>query len=103
MKTNSTLTIAHVRKADGVPQSLHAHLTETAAIAKALAAKLGLDLAGELLGLMHDFGKYSKAFQAYIKAVSGFDPRTDLNDVLSNEKKHRWCAMDVSTFAGFGT
>ena len=47
-------------------QSLATHLTETAAIAKMLAAKLGLDLAGELLGLMHDFGKYSLKFQKYI-------------------------------------
>ena len=39
--------IAHVRKADGQPQSLQTHLTETAEIAKLLAAKLDLDQAGE--------------------------------------------------------
>ena len=55
--------IAHVRKADGQPQCLQTHLTETAEIAKLLAAKLDLDQAGELLGLMHDFGKYSRKFQ----------------------------------------
>ena len=55
--------IAHVRKADGQPQFLQTHLTETAEIAKLLAAKLALDHAGELLGLMHDFGKYSRKFQ----------------------------------------
>ncbi|WP_107725897.1 CRISPR-associated helicase/endonuclease Cas3 [Neisseria weaveri] len=74
--------IAHVRRSDNTPQSVAAHLTETAAIAKLLATKLGLDLAGELLGLMHDFGKYSQAFQEYIKAVTGFDPDTDLDDIL---------------------
>ncbi|OSI12560.1 CRISPR-associated helicase/endonuclease Cas3 [Neisseria canis] len=74
--------IAHVRRSDNTPQSVATHLTETAAIAKLLAAKLGLDLAGELLGLMHDFGKYSEAFQEYIKAVTGFDPDTDLDDIL---------------------
>jgi CRISPR-associated endonuclease/helicase Cas3 len=36
-----------------------------------LAAKLGLDLAGELLGLMHDFGKYSLKFQKYIYDATG--------------------------------
>ena len=34
--------IAHVRKSDGQPQSLQTHLTETAEIAKLLAAKLDL-------------------------------------------------------------
>ncbi|OSI17310.1 CRISPR-associated helicase/endonuclease Cas3 [Neisseria dumasiana] len=74
--------IAHVRRSDNTPQSVATHLTETAAIAKLLAGKLGLDLSGELLGLMHDFGKYSQAFQEYIKAVTGFDPDTDLDDIL---------------------
>lgn len=63
--------IAHVRHADSMAQSLATHLTETAAIAKMLAAKLGLDLAGELLGLMHDFGKYSLKFQKYIYDATG--------------------------------
>ena len=60
-------------------QSLATHLTETAAIAKILAAKLGLDLAGELLGLMHDFGKYSLKFQKYIYDATGLI-NPDLDD-----------------------
>ena len=78
--------IAHVRKADGEPQSLQTHLTETAEIAKLLAAKLDLDQAGELLGLMHDFGKYSQDFQEYIKSVTGINPDAD-DYVLPNGKK----------------
>ena len=78
--------IAHVRKADGQLQSLQAHLVETAAIAKLLAAKLNLDQAGELLGLMHDFGKYSQDFQEYIKSVTGINPDAD-DYVLPNGKK----------------
>ena len=71
--------IAHVRKVDGQPQFLQTHLTETAEIAKSLAAKLDLDQAGELLGLMHDFGKYSRKFQKYIHDETGlFNP--DLDD-----------------------
>ena len=62
----SSRYIAHVRKSDGQPQSLQTHLRETAEIAKLLASKLDLDQAGELLGLMHDFGKYSRKFQKYI-------------------------------------
>ncbi|OSI21619.1 CRISPR-associated helicase/endonuclease Cas3 [Neisseria dumasiana] len=63
--------IAHVRRSDNAPQSVATHLTETAAIAKLLAGKLGLDLSGELLGLMHDFGKYSLKFQKYIHDATG--------------------------------
>ncbi len=63
--------IAHVRKSDGVIQSLHDHLTAVAAIAAQLASKLDLALAGELIGLMHDFGKYSQAFQEYIRLATG--------------------------------
>ena len=71
--------IAHVRKADGQPQSLQTHLTETSEIAKLLAAKLDLEQEGELLGLMHDFGKYSHKFQKYIHDKTGlFNP--DLDD-----------------------
>ena len=78
--------IAHVRKADGQPHSLQTHLIETAEIAKLLAAKLDLDQAGELLGLMHDFGKYSQDFQEYIKSVTGINPDAD-DYVLPNGKK----------------
>ena len=53
------MKIAHVRHSDSESQSVETHLTETAAIAKLLASKLDLNLSGELLGLMHDFGKYS--------------------------------------------
>ena len=71
--------IAHARHGSDVKQSLATHLTETAAIAKMLAAKLGLDLAGELLGLMHDFGKYSLKFQKYIYDATGLI-NPDLDD-----------------------
>ena len=72
--------IAHVRKADGQPQFLQTHLTETAEIAKLLAAKLDLDQAGELLGLMHDFGKYSEKFQNYISRVNNIGFNFDQDD-----------------------
>ena len=80
--------IAHVRKADGQPQSLQTHLTETAEIAKLLAAKLDLDQAGELLGLMHDFGKYSRKFQKYIHDETGlFNPDLDDEESTPNGSK----------------
>lgn len=71
--------IAHLRKSDGQIQSVQAHLKETAALAKVFAQKLNLESAGELLGLMHDFGKYSRKFQKYIHHETGlFNP--DLDD-----------------------
>ena len=80
--------IAHVRKSDGQPQSLQTHLTETAEIAKLLAAKLDLDQAGELLGLMHDFGKYSRKFQKYIHdETSLFNPDLDDEESTPNGSK----------------
>ena len=80
--------IAHVRKADGQPQFLQTHLTETAEIAKLLAAKLDLDQAGELLGLMHDFGKYSRKFQKYIHDENDlFNPDLDDEESTPNSSK----------------
>ncbi|MDK9702046.1 MAG: CRISPR-associated helicase Cas3' [Sulfuritalea sp.] len=62
--------IAHVRKT-GKPQSLQAHLSGVGAKASGSAAKVGLACQGELIGLLHDLGKYSSAFQAYLKSAVG--------------------------------
>ena len=71
--------IAHVRASDGAEQSLYAHLTGTAEIAKTLATKIGLPLSGELTGLVHDLGKYSQAFQTYIRDSIAYDNYKDLD------------------------
>ena len=65
--------IAHVRASDGHEQPLYDHLTGTAKISKNLATKIGLPLAGELIGLVHDLGKYSQEFQEYIKDSITYD------------------------------
>jgi CRISPR-associated endonuclease/helicase Cas3 len=52
-------------------QPLSDHLNEVGAIAAKLASKLGIPLAGKLIGLMHDFGKYSQQFQDYLASASG--------------------------------
>ncbi|WP_314791723.1 hypothetical protein, partial [Aggregatibacter aphrophilus] len=64
-------SIAHVRQSDGLQQLLIDHLLETSSISGQLAAKLNLGFVGELLGLMHDFGKYSRKFQKYIHDETG--------------------------------
>lgn len=63
--------IAHHRESDGATQSLVTHLRDVAALASAFAGKVGLDKQGELIGLLHDLGKFSAAFQAYIKSAVG--------------------------------
>ncbi len=67
---NSEIFVAHKRKSDGVIQHLDTHLLETGDIAGQLAAKVGLSKVGKLLGLLHDFGKYSSEFQKYIKSAT---------------------------------
>lgn len=52
-------------------QELRVHLEAVAAITSRLAGKIGLSRAGELVGLAHDLGKYSEAFQQYLQQVSG--------------------------------
>ena len=78
--------IAHVRQTDKNKQSVQTHLLETATIARQLAEKLNLSEVGELIGLMHDFGKYSQDFQEYIKSITGINPDAD-DYVLPNGKK----------------
>lgn len=63
--------IAHKRKKDNELQLLHAHLYEVSELASVFAKKVGAENAGRLLGLLHDFGKYSQQFQNYIKSATG--------------------------------
>src|SRR5437867_1430962 len=63
--------IAHHRTSDGATQPLADHLFSVAANARRFAAKIGLPLQGELIGLLHDLGKYSGEFQAYLKSAVG--------------------------------
>ena len=62
---------AHHRESDGSWQSLANHLVGVATLSKGFAAKVGLEQVGELLGLLHDLGKYSQAFQTYLKSAIG--------------------------------
>ena len=80
--------IAHVRKLDGLQQLLIEHLLETSTISGQLAEKLNLGFVGELLGLMHDFGKYSRKFQKYIHDETGlFNPDLDDEESTPNGSK----------------
>ena len=64
-------SLAHWRKSDETPQDLYVHLINVGRLSGEFASKIQLDLAGELMGLLHDLGKYSQEFQAYIKSAEG--------------------------------
>ena len=57
-------------------QTLKEHLIGVAALAKIHAEKIDMGNYGELLGLLHDCGKYSAEFQKYITdAIKKNDPQ----------------------------
>lgn len=62
--------IAHTKE-DGSVQSVREHLLGTAALAEAFASQFNAAEWGKTTGLMHDAGKYSKAFQKYILDPAG--------------------------------
>jgi CRISPR-associated endonuclease/helicase Cas3 len=63
--------IAHRRTSDQTSQTVREHLEDVSLISRCLAEKIGAADVGELLGLLHDFGKYSKHFQTYIQSATG--------------------------------
>ncbi|WP_432467374.1 CRISPR-associated helicase Cas3' [Agarivorans sp. Z349TD_8] len=70
--------IAHIRKSDHELQSVEEHLNDVAALAASFADKLNIGDAGRIIGLLHDFGKYSQQFQQYIGSATGWiDPDED--------------------------
>ena len=63
--------IAHRRESDKQVQTVCTHLNEVSSICSRLTGKIGLPAIGQMLGLLHDLGKYGHTFQAYIKSSSG--------------------------------
>ncbi|MBK6593887.1 MAG: CRISPR-associated endonuclease Cas3'' [Burkholderiales bacterium] len=63
--------LAHWRASDQTAQSLDVHLANVGHWSGGFASKIQLGSAGELMGLLHDLGKYSPEFQAYIKSAEG--------------------------------
>lgn len=73
--------IAHPNLEHGDHQSVDVHLNAVSALAGMLAVKIGFSEQGQLIGLMHDFGKYSVAFQEYMRLIiaeqTGYNPDND--------------------------
>jgi CRISPR-associated endonuclease/helicase Cas3 len=77
--------IAHHRTS-GEDQSLSSHLLEVAYLASTFAGKIGLPNAGELVGLLHDLGKYSSAFQNYLKSAVGYLEQDKDDDFIDPQR-----------------
>jgi CRISPR-associated endonuclease/helicase Cas3 len=71
MRSKSDTFIAHVRQADRKVQTVAEHLMSVATKAMRLAGKVGLPRAGNVKGLLHDFGKYGIDFKNYINSATG--------------------------------
>lgn len=59
--------IAHIRANDGENQLLKIHLKEVQLLAEKIGEKLGIPHVTGLAGMLHDMGKYSNAFQEYLR------------------------------------
>ena len=81
--------IAHHRSFDQKVQSVSDHLREVSLICGRLANKVGVSKAGNIIGLLHDVGKYSRQFQIYIRSATGM-----LNPDIDDEY------MDANDFKG---
>ena len=91
MKTESSPPpgqfIAHRRKS-GECQTLADHLLKASELTGSFSAKIGLGLSGQLIGLLHDLGKYSLDFQQYLcSAVGILEQDIDENYVDPRAKK----------------
>lgn len=83
--------IAHYRITDQTPQLVSDHLTETAVLCSRFCAKIALPTSGILLGLLHDIGKYSDAFQKFIHAATGLNgeqAQKDAENMAAHERDH---------------
>lgn len=82
-------TISHLyQTGEGVWvfQSNEEHTAGVATRAAQLAEKFGMASWGNVLGLLHDKGKESKAFQQHIRKASGYDP----NAVVDGNYHHAY-------------
>ena len=71
------MVYAHSPNNDGRPHDLVEHLTCVAKMAAEFAGKFGAADFGYWAGLWHDLGKFSPAFQDYLKAQTEGSPASD--------------------------
>lgn len=70
IKTTSVEFIAHP-SIEGADQLLDEHLFDVATLCENFSSKIALPKSGYIIGLLHDFGKYSSSFQNYLRSAVG--------------------------------
>lgn len=65
---------AHIRETDGAMQTVSEHCRETAAYAKKALKDISLGNTAYFAGLLHDMGKMTKEFSAYIQKAANGEP-----------------------------
>lgn len=86
------LHLAHLGETGN--QLLSEHLTGVARWCSELANKLGLEKAGELIGLLHDLGKATKTFQDYLLSfASDGEARDDLRGKIDHSTAGAQCLL----------
>jgi len=94
----SDLAVAHYRASDGQWHTLLQHLRGTGILTRRFARKIGLPNLGELMGLLHDLGKYSLEFRAYLMSTVGMrDPDRDVDRPDEQVDANRRDRVDHST------
>ncbi|MCK4564065.1 MAG: CRISPR-associated helicase Cas3' [Verrucomicrobia bacterium] len=71
--------VAHYRPCDGKVQYVESHLSGVSSLTKTYSGKVGLEACGAMVGLLHDFGKYSDRFRFYIQSAVGLLNSDDPN------------------------
>lgn len=64
---NSSVILAHIDPVTRREQTLAEHSEETARLCEKYCEKIGMAKLGRLVGLLHDSGKATNAFQQYLK------------------------------------
>ncbi|MDD4820698.1 MAG: CRISPR-associated endonuclease Cas3'', partial [Flavobacteriales bacterium] len=62
------IKIAHIK--DGNVQNINEHSSNVASLCRSFASSFQSETWTYIIGLLHDYGKYSSAFQQYIRCVS---------------------------------
>lgn len=84
--------IAHIKKNESgefeKPHTLHEHLAGVAQLCSKYSKKFGFGEIGKLIGLLHDAGKASNAFQERIRLTSCFDVEAHLEGKTPKHVDH---------------
>ncbi|RQD68898.1 MAG: CRISPR-associated helicase Cas3' [Tindallia sp. MSAO_Bac2] len=70
---NANNYMAHYRPEDCTVQDVWDHLLNVGERSEKIASKIGLASAGKVCGLLHDLGKATQAFDAYIRKSEGLE------------------------------